>query len=194
VRPAAFLACALLASLAATPTQAAQVLAVQVSRDDGRFRIDLHLAIDAAAPQVFRALQDYAAMPRYNSDLRSVRVEPTTDPHRIRLFTTVHSCVLLFCKTMHQEQLMIASADADGGRLRAELSPHSGAFSGEGHWIVKSCRAEGARTCVDIALVLVPQFWMPPVIGPWLIGRTLSQEAQKSALGLEQVARARGGP
>jgi hypothetical protein len=178
-------------SLASMQTDAAQVLGVQVGRDDQRFRIDMHVAIDAGPVQVFRALQDYAAMPRYNPDLRAVRIEPTSAPNRVRLFTTIHTCVLLFCKTMHQEQLMTAAANATGGHLEAELIPHSGAFSGQGHWLVKPCGAQRPSACLDIQLELVPQFWVPPVIGPWLIRRTMYDEAQRSTQGLEQVAQGR---
>lgn len=182
-----------LVSLASMQVHAAQVLGVQAKRDQGRFQIDMRIAIDATPPRVFRALQDYAAMPRYNPDLRSVRVEPTTAPNRVRLFTTVHTCVLLFCKTMHQEQIMTATANARGGLLQAELVPQDSAFGGEGHWMVGPCRAEHSPTCVDIQLVLLPQFWVPPLIGPWLIQRTMLDEAQRSTLGLEQVAQGRGG-
>ena len=180
-----------LASLASMQADAAQVLGVQVSQQETRFRIDMQVAIDAAPPQVFRALQDFAAMPRYNSDLRAVRIEPTTVPNRVRLYTTIHTCVLLFCKTMHQEQVMTATANASGGLLQAELVPQGSAFSGEGHWIVKPCRVGRASSCMDIQLVLVPQFWVPPVIGPWLIRRTLYDEARRSTQGLEQVAQGR---
>jgi hypothetical protein len=179
-----------LMSLASMQSQAAQVLAVQVGRDDQRFHIDMRVAIDAAPVQVFRALQDYAAMPRYNPDLRAVRIEPTSAPNRVRLFTTIHTCVLLFCKTMHQEQLMTATAHATGGLLEAELIPHSGAFSGQGHWLVQPCEAQRSA-CLDIQLELVPQFWVPPVLGPWLIRRTMYEEAQRSTHGLEQVAQGR---
>ncbi len=180
-----------LLSFGSLQADAAQVLSVQVGRDDQRFRIDMHIAIDAAPREVFRALQDYSAMARYNPDLRAVRIEPTSAPDRIRLFSTIHTCVLLFCKTMHQEQLMTATASANGGLLQAELIPQSGAFGGQGQWIVKPCRAQRTSACVDIELVLVPQFWVPPVIGPWLIRHTMYEEAQRSTQGLEQVAQVR---
>jgi hypothetical protein len=34
----------------------------------------------------------------------------------------------------------------------------------------------------------VPVFWVPPVIGPWLIRKKMYEEAQRSSLGLERVA------
>jgi hypothetical protein len=178
-------------SLASMHSQAAHVLAVQVGRDDQRFHIEMQVALDAAPVPVFRALQDYAAMPRYNPDLRAVHIEPTSAPNRVRLFTTIHTCVLFFCKTMQQEQLMTATAHATGGLLEAELIPHGSAFSGQGHWLVQPCGAQRPSACLDIQLELVPQFWVPPVIGPWLIRRTMYEEAQRSTHGLEQVAQGR---
>jgi hypothetical protein len=178
----------LILGLATTQTYAAQVLGVQVTHDGARFLIGMHIAIDAAPPDVFRALRDYAAMPRYNPDLVAVRIEPTSEPNRVRLFTTVHLCVLFFCRTMHQEQLMTATANATGGILQAELIPQDGAFKGLGHWAVNPCRDDRPQSCVDAQIELVPVFWVPPVIGPWLIRKKMYEEAERSSAGLEQVA------
>jgi len=169
---------------------AAEVSGVQVARSGARFLIDMHIAIDAPAPAVFRALQDYAAMARYNSDLRAVRVELTPAAHRVRLFTTIHTCVLVFCKTMHQEQIMTATASADGGTLDAELLPYGGDFKGgRGLWVVKPCPTARGVTCLDVRIELVPAFWVPPVIGPWVLRRKMDEEAHRTGNGLEQTAR-----
>lgn len=174
----------------ATPAVAAQLSAVRVTRDGARFFMRMHLAIDEPPAAVFEALRDYRAMPRFNPDLRAVRVQATREPDRVRLFTTVHACVLFLCKTLHQEQIMTAAADAHGGVLRAELVPGRGDFrEGHGLWIVRPCHARVRQTCVDVQLELVPAFWVPPVIGPWAIRRVLYQEASRTSAGLEQVAR-----
>jgi len=176
--------------LFAVSAQAAEVSGVHVARNGARFLIDMHIAIDAPAPAVFRALQDYAAMARYNPDLRAVRVEPTLAAHRVRLFTTIHTCVLVFCKTMHQEQIMTAAASADGGTLDAELLPYGGDFKGgRGLWVVKPCPTARGVTCLDVRIELVPAFWVPPVIGPWVLRRKMDEEAHRTAYGLEQTAR-----
>lgn len=164
---------------------------MRVTRSGARFLIDMHIVIDAPAPAVFRALQDYAAMMRYNPDLRAVRIERTPVPDRVRLFTAIHACVLVFCKTMHQEELMTATPGADGGTLEAELSPHGGDFKlGRGLWVVRPCPAARGVTCMDVRIELVPAFWVPPVIGPWVMRRKLTEEAQLTSGGLEQTARA----
>lgn len=169
---------------------AAQVSEVRVSRNGARFLIDMHMVIDAPPPAVFRALQDYATMARYNPDLRSVRVELTAAPDRVHLFTTVHVCVLIFCKTMHQEQVMTATASVDGGSLDAKLVPHGGDFKGgHGRWIVRPCPTARAATCMDVRIELLPAFWVPPVIGPWVLRRKMDEEARRTGAGLELSAR-----
>jgi hypothetical protein len=182
-----WLLCVLL--LFAASVRAADVSGVQVARDGERFMIDMHIAIHAPAPAVFRALQDYSAMARYNPDLRSVRVEPTPAADRVRLFTTIHACVLVFCKTMRQEQMMTATAREDGGTLSAELVPYGDFKRGRGVWIVKPCPTAQGMTCLDVSIELVPAFWVPPVLGPWAITRTMDEEARRTGAGLEQTAR-----
>jgi hypothetical protein len=177
----------------AIPAHAAQVLAVRVTRDGARFLIDMRVALDAPPVAVFRALEDYPAMRRYNPDLRAVRVQPTAMPGRVLLFTTVHACVLIFCRTMQQEEIMTATPNAAGGVLRARLLMHGGAFkSGRARWSVTGCRGAPATSCLDVRIVLVPAFWVPPVLGPWVMGRKMEQEAQRTSVGLEQTARALG--
>lgn len=174
-------------SCIALQAHAAQVRDVDVTRHGAAFVISMLLAIDAPAPAVFRALQDYAAMAHFNPDLRAVRVEPTKAPDRMRLFTTIHTCVLVFCKTMYQEQIMTANATADGGVLKAELV--SGDFKGGGgRWLVRPCQTPGARTCMDVRIELVPAFWVPPLIGPWVMRRKMEEEARRTSAGLERTA------
>lgn len=171
----------------AIPAHAAQVSSVQVTREGSHFLIDMHLRINASPPAVFRALQDYAAMARYNPDLRAVRVEKTASPDRVRLFTTVHTCVLIFCKTMHEEQMMTATANAVGGALHAQLI--SGDFKrGYGLWVVQPCPTARATSCMDVRIELVPAFWVPPVIGPWVIRSKMDEEARRTGAGLERTA------
>lgn len=170
--------------------RAAQVSDVQVTRDDGRFSIGMRIVIDALPPAVFQALQDYPALVHYNPDLLAARAQPTGIPGQVLLFTTVHTCVLVFCKTMHQEQLMTATAGSDGGVLEARLLPHGGAFeSGSGRWSVRACPTAPSTTCLRVRIELVPAFWVPPVLGPWVIRRKMVEEAQRTSAGLEVMAR-----
>lgn len=146
------------------------------------------MAIDAPSAQVFRALRDYEALPRYNPDVRAVRVEPAARADSVRLFTTIHSCVLLFCKTLLQEQLMTTTRAGAGGVVQQSLVARPGAFAGAGQWQVRACGSAPARSCLEMRMRLVPMFWLPPVIGPWVVRRKMLVEARDTGAGLEQMA------
>ncbi|HTT05395.1 MAG TPA: hypothetical protein VMF64_08900 [Steroidobacteraceae bacterium] len=183
---------ALLLGLGLTPpARAARVLSVQATRRGAAVSIGLRVALDAPAPAIFRALRQYDALGRYEPDLRAMRIDSTTDANRVRLFLTLHSCVLLFCKTIRQEQIMMAIPDVDGGVLQARFVPAAGAFRGTGRWVVAPCTAHEGRTCMDVHIDLVPLFWVPPMIGPWLIRRKMYEQALHISSGLEQLASAR---
>jgi hypothetical protein len=166
----------------------ARILDVQVRRQGPRFSIKLQMTFRESPRAVFAALQDYHAMPRYNHDLRAVRVEPTSVPGTVMLFTAVHACVLVFCRTLHQTQLMTGAADTHGGTLRALLLPGGSFRSGHARWIVRPCTPRHALTCLDLHIELEPAFWVPPLIGPWALLRTMIEEARRSGMGLMHVA------
>lgn len=167
----------------------ASVASVQVSRQGARFLIGMRLRVDAPPQAVFQALQDYSALPRYTLAVRSVHVVHTATPSRVLLFTTLHACVLFFCKTMFQEQVMTASPDAHGGVLRSVLLPQGSDFKrGHGRWTVRPCTARKGPSCVDVSLMIVPAFWVPPLIGPWLIRHKMREEARLASVGLQRIA------
>ena len=171
----------------AAVASAAQVSGVRVTHRGAAFDVRMRLALAAPAGAVFKALQDYRAMPRYNPDLRAVRIRPAPALGGVRLDIRARVCVLWLCRALRQDEIMRAQPSSQGGTLRAQLVPGAGDFRG-GHaqWTVAPCPL--ARSCVDVRLVLVPAFWVPPLIGPWAIRHMLVQEARRTARGIEQVA------
>ena len=168
---------------------AARVVSVQVKREGALFQIGMRLSVDAPPAAVFHALQDYSALSRYTPDVRTIRIVRTSNPDRVLLFATFHACILFFCKTMDQEQVMTATADAHGGVLRSRLLPEGSDFkAGQGRWRVAPCPAPAASSCVDVRIRMVPAFWVPPLIGPWLIRIKMREQAHDASVGLQQLA------
>ena len=182
---------AVLLTVSVTPAFAhagARITGVQVVRHGSRFSIAMRMTLPESPRAVFAALQDYRAMPRFNPDVREVRVERTAQADQVRLFTAVHACVLMFCRTLRQTQLVTASADARGGTLRARFLPGGSFRSGHAHWSVRPCVHAPTRTCLEVHIALEPAFWVPPLIGPWIVRTKLEQEARRSGIGLAHVA------
>ena len=62
--------------------------------------------------------------------------------------------------------------------------------SGSARWTVRACASAASMTCLDARIELVPAFWVPPVIGPWVLRRKMAEEARRTSVGLEVMARA----
>jgi hypothetical protein len=98
----------------------------------------------------------------------------------------VRVCAAFYCKTLHQTQEMRYTPRPDGGDLHAEVLPAQSDFRyGRADW---QFRAAGAGTQLHFIAELEPAFWIPPLIGPWLVERSLSEEAQRTSAGIEHLA------
>jgi hypothetical protein len=160
-----------------------------VTRHDARFAITMRIALREPPWAVFAALQDYTALPHYNPDIRRVRIEPAGRPGRLRVATTVRACVLFLCKTLRQTAVMTATAAVDGGVIRAVVVPGQGDFrSGQARWRVSHCPTGRDPACLHVRMTLRPAFWVPPLIGAWLLRRKLTEEARRSFGGIERLA------
>lgn len=88
---------------------------------------------------------------------------------------------------------MTAVPNATGGVLEAVMVAHGDFRRGHGRWTVSPCQDGRPTTCLDARIELVPRFWVPPVIGPWVIRGMVDDEARRTSFGLEQIAREAAG-
>ena len=76
--------------------------------------------------------------------------------------------MLLYCRDVSQTQDMVQSP---GFVIVADILPQDSDFrSGRAHWRLS---AEGDATLLRFHAEIVPAFFMPPLIGPWLIKREM---------------------
>src|SRR5690606_11084830 len=91
-------------------------------------------------------------------------IEEILDPFRLRVSMESRGCVLAFCKTVRQVQWMETSAD---WTITATIMPeHSDLRSG---WARTRLEAVGDSTRFRYEMAIVPDFWVPPFIGPAVI-------------------------
>ncbi len=174
----------------AQTTVAAEVAAIKVTRNGDRFDTHALIVLDASPRAVFEALQDYAQLPSFNPDIRTARVLGKQANGDVQVDTEIHACVAFFCKTVHQEQIMHATPRADGGVVTSRILPRKGDFNRySGRWNVTACGNGRASACMHLDLSFTPDFWVPPVIGPWLIRARMQHDAAASSVGLEKLAR-----
>jgi len=168
---------------------AGEILAASVTHAAGRYDIAIRARIDAPSDVVYRAITDYANLAVINPDIEASELLETSAANISRVRTVIRVCILLFCKQVEQLQ-SVTYPDAD--TIEAEIIPEGSDFrSGFARWRLSSPTA--ATTELQFTETFEPDFWVPPVIGPWLIERKLVREVTETAAYIEALQGA-GGP
>ncbi len=175
---------AVLFAMVAAPIAAAEAVNVEVTHEDGVYRVTIDAMLDAPPDAVFSVLTDYPRWAEVNDLIKESVVLEGDNPSRQLVRTIAEGCVLGFCKRFAQVQWMRAS---DDWRIRANVVPHmSDLRSG---WANTQLSEIDGATLFQYEMVLEPDFWIPPLIGPMMIKRKLRKQAIETAEAVELAAR-----
>ena len=174
------LAAALLASSFA---RAATIEELDVQRDGACYRISSVAYVDAAPDAVFQVLTDYEAFQRISSVYKESRfLAPHPDGTPI-VYTRMKGCLLFFCTSMRRVERL--ETDAPGFIRTTALTEQSDVAYGQSEWILEP---EAGGTRVTHRLTMQPDFWVPPVLGPWLLRRSLRKHGAAAVDRIEELA------
>ena len=176
---------ALLGAIALIPgcACAGEILNVAVEHFDQRYVVEIDARF-AASPERLRALlTDYAHLQRINDSIRRSEVIEVNSPQHHCVLTEADVCVAVFCK--HIVQVQDVSVLPDGSILATVRPTRSDFTYGVARW---DFWQEPAGTRMRFRSEIEPGFWVPPLIGPWLIQRALHAETLKSVNNLERLA------
>lgn len=185
---AAGFALLLATGLAAPASHAVEIHSVDVQHDEARYRVSMRVTLDAPAAAAYTVFADLPRLREINPSVREVSVLETLADGTRRVYTDIRTCAGLYCRHLKQVQDMRFAARSDGGRVHAQVLPERSDFRfGDATWDFRNC--EG-RTCLAFDAELEPAFWVPPLLGPWLIKRKLQEEAIETSKGLERRSHA----
>jgi len=174
---------ALLALAPGWPAVAAELLESEVSHRDGRFTVYAEVLVRVPESRVRRLLGEYRQLPRLNDGIHRVTLLSPDARGNVRMAVDSELCVLLFCLDYHWVQRVETLPSGD---ILTTMEPDLSDFR-EG--VVRyRLRPEAGATRLGTRASLVPDFWFPPGIGPWLIKRKLREEVLETALGIERLA------
>jgi hypothetical protein len=163
---------------------AARIDRLEVHRSGETYRVTLEVRLAAPPERVWAVLTDFHGLARLSPAFREVEVleAPAAGLQRVR--TLARLCVLVFCRDAEQVQDFRRPGP---GVLSALVDPAlSDLREGEAHWRLEP---DGAGTHMHFRARLIPDFWVPPLVGPWAIRRTLLREAETVTDSLERLAR-----
>ena len=156
---------------------------LEVTRSDNTYVVNFDVLL-ATTPASARAiLSDYKNWPRLAENMSKPTLVKTFADGRQRIRLSFRSCVLFICRTIRQ--LKDVWVRPNGDIVSVMVSGESDFRSGRERWHIEP---EQGRTRLRYHAELVPDFSLPPLIGPWILKRKLRQTLIKTTTNLEVLA------
>ena len=162
---------------------AAELRRLEVKKNGARLEVEAEIFIEAPVLRVFDALADYSEF----ADLSSAYVESRYLESDVdgtpRIYTKVRGCVLFFCRTITR----VAKLNTVPYRqITATVEPALSDFDyGVEQW---EMHQHEAGTMLIYTHVMQPGFWVPPILGAWVLRRLLRGDALSAAEHIELLA------
>ena len=162
-------------------THASEGVEANVTHDSGVYTLIVRAEVAAPLTKVHGMLTAYDHLDRVNPAVKESWVIYTFSPLHHRVHTRIEACVAFFCKRLLQ---VWDVEEKPSGDIMATIVPEASNFkSGHASWVL---REVNGKTSLHFTTALEPSFWVPPLIGPWLIRYTLRREALESIENLER--------
>lgn len=167
--------------LLATPAAALTPPKIMVSVSGDSYHMSLKLTLKAPLKRVWNILTDYARIKRLNPNVSQSKLIYRDGQTLLRIRTK--SCVLFICFPITQTESLTTSPFTE---IQGVVIPRLSSFrSGVSRWRLYPIKG-GTR--VDFDAVRVPAFYVPPVLGSWIIIRKLTAEMRETAKRLTALA------
>lgn len=179
---AALLAGLALAAVSPAAT-AAELRFIEVEREKNHYSLRSVAWFDSDIDSLYAVLTDYEKFQKFTSAIvESRNLEPDTEG-RPEYFTRMEGCVLFWCQSfirvgyLQLDPVHTIEAFSDPERSDFQLSNEK--------W---QLREEDGGTVLIYSFEMVPDFWVPPVIGPLFIKRALKSGGEGAIDRIEALA------
>jgi len=168
---------------------AAELQEIEVDRSEDFYELRSVARFRTDEESLYSVLTNYELFTYFTSAIvESRNLEP--DEHgRPRYFTRMEGCVLMWCRSFVRSGHLELEPTKE---IVAVADPHKSDFkSSHERWELVP---DGDGTILVYEFEMIPDFWVPPIIGPFMIKRALRAGGEKAlnrieALAIEQNAR-----
>lgn len=164
---------------------AAETVEVQVEQEDGAYHIYFEILLDAPIERVEEILKDYGNLDELSPSIVESELVSGASAGDATVAVTLKPCVWIVCKTMHK--ITAVTVNAYGAIVYTTLPAQSDFKYGREQVIIKQQRATG-QTRVTYNAKLIPKFFVPPLLGSWLIRKHILQDLKTSNERVEKLA------
>ncbi len=150
---------------------AAELISLEVGPEGDTYTVRLEMKLDVAADDVHQLLTNYHQLHRLHPSIVESRLLVSPGDGFSRVFTRMESCVFFFCNRFIRVEDVYQSASGD---LMAVIVPGQSDFkSGTAIWRITK---NGQHTVLVYEASIQPDFFIPPMIGNYLVKEKLKDE------------------
>ncbi|MGB5332787.1 MAG: hypothetical protein WBM80_13065 [Woeseiaceae bacterium] len=162
---------------------AAEMRSINVEHHKGRYTVSSEVWFDATVKQVFEVFRHWDLSTQFSSAIAESRDIAADEYGRPGYYVRNEGCLLFFCKSFVRQGHVELEVNEE---LRAFANPEFSDFklSNETWTFV----AEDGGTVVRYRLLMEPDFWVPPGIGPYLIKRKFRNNGGDAIDRIEEIA------
>jgi hypothetical protein len=171
------------AALLLGSADAAELRSVQVDHARGRYTMVSEVWFDATVDQVYTVFSDWNLSTQFSSVIVESRNIAATEGGRPQYYVRNRGCLLFFCRSFERQGFVERKPNTE---LRAFANPEISDFKlSDETWRFK---AERGGTLVRYRMMMEPDFWVPPGIGPYLIKRKFEKDGGAAIDRIEAIA------
>lgn len=171
--------------LVAVSASTATIESIDVNHKGGTYTLHAETLLAASPEAITAVLLDYDRFGRISSVYKEYGyLDPLPDGTPV-VFTRMEGCLLFYCRSMTRVERLEATSP---GHIRTVTLPERSDFKhSTSEWILKP---EAAGTRMIYTLEMEPDFFVPPLIGPPILKRTLRRGGGDAIDRIERLARA----
>lgn len=173
----------MLACLGAARVPAADLRFIDVDREKDRYSLRSVTWFKADPESLYGVLTDYNLFPKFTSAIVEAKNMGPDEEGRPEFYTRMEGCVMFWCQSfvrmghLRLDPLKEIVAITDPERSNFKLATE--------RW---QLRPEQGGTLLIYEFDMEPDFWVPPVLGPFYIKRTLRSGGERAAERIEALA------
>lgn len=164
---------------------AGKVNNVDVTLNDNTYTMKVDVWIERPKDKVFQVITDYPNLEKVNDAIKESTVIERYSEDELKLWNIAEVCVLFYCKSIRLLQSVVHSHNNGVSVLTATVFPKPSSFK---YGITSvELKEHNAGTQVNVVATVVPNFWVPPYIGAWVLQWKLTREAKETMQNVERL-------
>jgi hypothetical protein len=166
---------------------AATIDDLDVERQRGRYMLEAEARLAATPESIYAVLTDFDdnAYSRISRAYKESRyLDETAADGTPLVYTRLEGCALWHCMSLERTERL----ETDAPRwIKSTTLPEGSNFKySTSEWLLER---DGENTRMTYKLEMEPDFFVPPIVGPWYLKRTLSQGGLRAVTRIERLAR-----